>query len=76
MVIKFQGVKRNKLIEMYPLYKRDGKIIAQNHALFHWFYKKTIGKRAFTAQTCYQFVDPYNSSAGEHKTSEWVVDAE
>lgn len=63
---------------MYPLYRIANKIYVRNHALFQPIYKKTVGKKAFTPQTCYQFVAPRRISkeSEEYQPAEWVVNVE
>lgn len=73
LVTEVQGLKGNKIVTMWALYKKDGKIYIQNHMLSNSLYEKTIGKKAFTIQTCYQFVEPRGN---DPEISEWVIDAE
>lgn len=78
LVASYDKFKGQPSIILWVLYKRDNKIFIQNHYLLGKTYKKRVGKKQFTIQTCYRYVPPrkIKSALDGYKISEWVIDAE
>ncbi|MBA3537477.1 hypothetical protein H0X48_05775 [Candidatus Dependentiae bacterium] len=74
LVSYVQDPSKSPFINWWPMYKIDNKIYVQNHILFAHIYRKRIGSKEFTPDTCYDFIP--NRRNSKEKVSEWVVDLE
>ncbi len=61
-------------IDWWLLYKIDNVVYVQNHMLISDIYKKQIGDKNFTTQTCYDFIPSrLKQEADDYRVSEWCV---
>ena len=73
LVTYVQNPNDAPFIDWWPMYKIGNKIHVQNHMLFAHLYRKRIGNKEFTPDTCYDFIP---SRKQKEKVSEWVVELE
>lgn len=72
LVATVQGYDNTvSLINWWPLYKVDDKIIVENCLLVGKYLTKTLDNRPFTPETCYDFI-PGKSRSKE--VSKWIID--
>lgn len=62
------------VVEWWRLYRIGDTVFIQNGNLSKNSYQKTVGKAAFTPETCYSFVGPRRTHTKDgHEISEWSV---
>lgn len=61
-------------IEWYVMYKVNNQIHIRPQAIFGQNYRDRVGIKAFTPDTCYDFIPLLQGSgSGTQKISEWIV---
>lgn len=79
--------KTPPLINWWPLYKQDNKLLIHNELIVGEDYAKTIGSKDFTVSSCYQFIQPLTPELYDlsglnddpddikvYQVSEWIID--
>ena len=82
LVASIQDPTKRRYLLWWVLYKIDHKIFIRNELMVTGSYKKYIGKKVFSPETCYNFIrsrDPNRVviiDGKEYEVSEWVIDFE
>lgn len=70
LVTFVQNSLGNPMIVMWALYKKKNILVIKNHMFCGSMYKKRIGVKPFTPETCYDFIPKNLNTTG----SVWTVD--
>ena len=74
LITAVQDPAKAPFIEWWPMYRYRKKIYIRNNIIFGEFYKKKIGNKLFTPETCYDFVPDRTTKFSKGiKPSEWVI---
>ena len=73
LVTDVQNPRYGPLVEMWGLYKKGNMIYIRNYLFCGDIYKKRIGDKPFTPETCYDFILNRTKNLW---VSEWVVSLE
>lgn len=68
------AIKKRPLIFWWILYKENDQISINNCLIINANYKKLIGNKVFSPETCYDFITPKNSRMKQNcKISELII---
>jgi CdiI N-terminal domain len=74
LVSSVQDPTKAPWLNWWVLYKEGAKIFIQNQLFVNELYKVTIGKSAFTPETCYKYISPRITHTDEgEEISEWSI---